>query len=185
MGISDSPRQLVNQLRRASAPAFAKSRLNTPLEAAIACHGGARAPCSNDHIEYSATVYTLYKEPVAYQTAPATTATSCNQLVPVPCLTDERKSRFRCRGRRTKNDRVFGERRVYRARMAASNKLRVTPSHLLQPTTGLHQWYVHISTYGRAVASKPAGFGSYERPRPPWCMRESSALRWQMRCGSG
>ena len=39
MGISDSPRQLVNQLRRASAPAFAKSRLNTPLEAAIACRG--------------------------------------------------------------------------------------------------------------------------------------------------
>ena len=94
MGISDSPRQLVNQLRRASAPAFAKSRLNTPLEAAIACHGGARTPCSNDHIEYSATVYTLYKEPVAYQTAPATTATSCNQLVPTPCLTDERESRF-------------------------------------------------------------------------------------------
>ena len=94
MGISESPRQLVNQLRRASAPAFAKSRLNTPLEAAIACHGGARAPCSNDHIEYSATVYTLYKEPVAYQTAPATTATSCNQLVPTPCLTDERESRF-------------------------------------------------------------------------------------------
>ena len=87
------------------------------------------------------------------------------------------KEPFRCRGRRTKNDRVFGERRVYRARMAASNKLRVTPSHSLQPTTGLHQWYVHIPTYGRAVASKPAGFGSYERPRPPWCMRESSALR--------
>ena len=40
---------------------------------------------------------------------------------------------FRCRGRRTKNDRVFGERRVYRARMAASNELRVTPSHSMQP----------------------------------------------------
>ena len=94
MGISDSPRQLVNRLRRASAPAFAKCRLYTPLEAAIACHGGARAPCSNDHIEYSATVYTLYKEPVAYQTAPATRATSRNQLVLVPCLTDEPESRF-------------------------------------------------------------------------------------------
>ena len=80
MGISDSPRQLVNQLRRASAPAFAKSRLNTPLEAAIACHWGARTPRSNDHIEYSAAVYTLSKEPVAYQTAPVTRATSCNQL---------------------------------------------------------------------------------------------------------
>ena len=94
MGISDSPRQLVNQLRRASAPAFAKSRLNTPLEAAIACHWGARTPCSNDHIEYSAAVYTLSKEPAAYQTAPATRATSCNQLVLVPCLTDEPESRF-------------------------------------------------------------------------------------------
>ena len=93
-GISDSVRQLVNQLQRASAPAFAKSRLNTPLEAAIACHWGARTPRSNDHIEYSAAVYTLSKEPVAYQTAPATTATSCNQLVPIPCLTDERESRF-------------------------------------------------------------------------------------------
>ena len=28
------------------------------------------------------------KWPVAYQTAPATTATTCNQLVPVPCLPD-------------------------------------------------------------------------------------------------
>ena len=56
---------------------------------------GARGPpCSNDHIEYSAAVYTLPKEPVAYQTGPATTATSCNQLVPNPCLTDERESRF-------------------------------------------------------------------------------------------
>ena len=36
----------------------------------------------------------LLKRPVAYQTAPATTATSCNQLVPTPCLTDERESRF-------------------------------------------------------------------------------------------
>ena len=36
----------------------------------------------------------LLKRSVAYQTAPATTATSCNQLVPVPCLTDERESRF-------------------------------------------------------------------------------------------
>ena len=36
----------------------------------------------------------LVKRPVAYQTAPATTATSCNQLVPIPCLTDERESRF-------------------------------------------------------------------------------------------
>ena len=56
---------------------------------------GARGPpCSNDHIEYSAAVYTLPKEPVTYQTVPATTATSCNQLVPTPCLTDERESRF-------------------------------------------------------------------------------------------
>ena len=86
MGISDSPRQLVNQLRRASAPAFAESRLNTPLEAAIACHGGVRPLCSIDHIEYSVAVYALYKEPVAYQAAPVTTATSCNQLVPIPCL---------------------------------------------------------------------------------------------------
>ena len=36
----------------------------------------------------------LVKRPVAYQAAPATTATSCNQLVPTPCLTDERESRF-------------------------------------------------------------------------------------------
>ena len=36
----------------------------------------------------------LVKRPVAYQTAPATGATSCNQLVLVPCLTDERESRF-------------------------------------------------------------------------------------------
>ena len=93
-GMSDSPMHLVNQLQRDSAPAFAKSRVNTPLQAAIACHGGVRPLCSNDHIEYSVAVYALYKEPVAYQAAPATTATSCNQLVPVPCLTDERKSRF-------------------------------------------------------------------------------------------
>ena len=31
---------------------------------------------------------------MAYQTAPGTTATSCNQLVPIPCLPDERESRF-------------------------------------------------------------------------------------------
>ena len=36
----------------------------------------------------------LVKRPVAYQTAPVTTATSCNQLVPVPCPTDKRESRF-------------------------------------------------------------------------------------------
>ena len=71
-GISDSPMHLVNQLQRDSAPAFAKSRVNTPLQAAIACHGGVRPLCSNDHIEYSVAVYTLYKGPVAYQAAPAT-----------------------------------------------------------------------------------------------------------------
>ena len=31
---------------------------------------------------------------VAYQTAPVTRATSCNQLVPILCLTDDRESRF-------------------------------------------------------------------------------------------
>ena len=36
----------------------------------------------------------LVKRPVAYQTAPVTPATIFNQLVPVPCLTDERESRF-------------------------------------------------------------------------------------------
>ena len=36
--------------------------------------------------ECSAAVYGLCKKPVAYQTAPGTRATSCNQLVPVPCL---------------------------------------------------------------------------------------------------
>ena len=46
--------------------------------------------------------------------------------------------------------------------MAASNGMRVTPSHSMQPTTSLHQWIVHTPTYGRSVASKPAGFGSYE-----------------------
>ena len=51
--------------------------------------------------------------------------------------------------------------------MAASNKLRVTPSHSMQPTTSLHQWIVHTPTYGRSVSSKPAGFGSYERPKSP------------------
>ena len=43
--------------------------------------------------ECSAAVYRLYKQPVAYQTAPVTRATSCNQLVPVPCPTDEREGR--------------------------------------------------------------------------------------------
>ena len=84
---------------------------------------------------------------------------------------------FRRRGRRTKNDRVFGERRVYRARMAASKELRVTPSRSMQPTTGLPRWQVHIPTDGRSVASKPAGFGSSERPSPPWCVQELSVLR--------
>ena len=36
----------------------------------------------------------LVKRPVACQAAPATRATSCNQMLPVPCLTDERESRF-------------------------------------------------------------------------------------------
>ena len=36
----------------------------------------------------------LVKRSVAYQTAPATRATSFDQLMPVPCLTDERESRF-------------------------------------------------------------------------------------------
>ena len=36
----------------------------------------------------------LVKRPVACQTAPATTATSCNQLVSVPHLTDNLESRF-------------------------------------------------------------------------------------------
>ena len=62
----------------------------------VAVYGGTQknAPLECAKIECSAAVYALYKEPVAYQAAPATTATSCNQLVPVPCLTDERKSRF-------------------------------------------------------------------------------------------
>ena len=65
---------------------------------------------------------------------------------------------FRRRGRRTKNDRVFGERRVYRARMAASKELRVTPSRSMQPTTGLPRWQVHIPTDGRSMPSPPADF---------------------------
>ena len=51
--------------------------------------------------------------------------------------------------------------------MAASNKLRVTPSHSMQPTTGLHRWHVHISTYGRSVASKPAAIACDRGVRPP------------------
>ena len=46
-----------------------------------AVHGG-RNPPKN---ECSAAVYGLCKKPGAYQTAPSTRATSCNQLVPVPC----------------------------------------------------------------------------------------------------
>ena len=78
---------------------------------------------------------------------------------------------FQCRGPQTKNDRVFGPRAVFRVHMAASNDMRVTPSHSMQPTTSLHQWIVHTPTYGRSVSSKPAGFGSYERPKSPWCVR--------------
>ena len=51
--------------------------------------------------------------------------------------------------------------------MAASNKLRVTSSHSMQPTTGLHRWHVHISTYGRSVASKPAAIACDRGVRPP------------------
>ena len=51
--------------------------------------------------------------------------------------------------------------------MAASNKLRVTPSHSMQPTTGLHRRHVHIPTYGRAVASKPAAIACDRGARPP------------------
>ena len=51
--------------------------------------------------------------------------------------------------------------------MAASNKLRVAPSHSMQPTTGLHRWHVHISTYGRSVASKPAAIACDRGASPP------------------
>ena len=51
--------------------------------------------------------------------------------------------------------------------MAASNKLRVTPSHSMQPTIGLNRWHVHISTYGRSVASEPADFACDRGARPP------------------
>ena len=51
--------------------------------------------------------------------------------------------------------------------MAASNKLRVTPSRSTQPTTGVHRRHVHISTYGRSVASKPADFACDRGARPP------------------
>ena len=92
-------------------------------------------------------------------------------MLPVPCLTNERESRFGAKaaphGPKTTVFLVFGPRTVYGARMAASNKLRVTPSHSMQPTTSLHQWIVHTPTYGRSVASKPAGFGSYERSKSP------------------
>ena len=73
-------------------PTYGRSVASKP--AAIACDRGASPPGSSDRIECSAAVYGLYQSPVAYQTAPATRATSCNQLLPVPCLTDERESRF-------------------------------------------------------------------------------------------
>ena len=63
-------------------PTYGRSVASKP--AAIACDRGARPPCSSDHIECSAAVYRPCKRPVAYQTAPATKATSCNQLVPIP-----------------------------------------------------------------------------------------------------
>ena len=86
---------------------------------------------------------------------------------------------FRCRSRdpRTKNGRVFGPRTVCRARMAASNKLRVTPSHSMQPTTGPHRWHVHIPTYGRSVASKPAAIACDRGASPPAQATISSAPR--------
>ena len=69
---------------------------------------------------------------------------------------------FRCRSRasRTKNDRVFGPRTVYGARMAASNKLRVTPSHSMQPTIGLNRNQSHRFASGCASRSLAAA-------RPP------------------
>ena len=51
--------------------------------------------------------------------------------------------------------------------MAASNKLSVTPSHAMQPTTGPHRWHVHIPTYGRSVASKPAAIACDRGASPP------------------
>ena len=51
--------------------------------------------------------------------------------------------------------------------MAASNKLRVTPRRSMQTATGLHRWHVHISTYGRSVASKPAAIACDRGARPP------------------
>ena len=66
---------------------YGRSVASEPAD--FACDRGARPPCSSDHIECSAAVYRPYKLPVAYQTAPATKATSCNQLVPIACLTDD------------------------------------------------------------------------------------------------
>ena len=51
--------------------------------------------------------------------------------------------------------------------MAASNKLRVAPSHSMQPTTGLYRWHVHTPTYGRSVASKPADIACDRGASPP------------------
>ena len=51
--------------------------------------------------------------------------------------------------------------------MAASNKLRATPSHSMRPTTGLHRWHVRTLTYGRSVASKPAAIACDWGARPP------------------
>ena len=61
--------------------------------------------------------------------------------------------------------------------MAASNKLRVTPSQSMQPATGLHRWHVHIRTYGRSVASKPAAIACDRGARPPAQATVSSAPR--------
>ena len=81
---------------------------------------------------------------------------------------------FRCQSRapRTKNDRVFGPRAVYGARMAASNDLRVNPSHFIQPTIGLYRWYVHIPTYGRYMPSPPADFACDGGAMDP-CLRST------------
>ena len=71
------------------------------------------------------------------------------------------------RAPRTENGRVFGPQTVCRARVAASNKLRVTSSHSMQPTSGSHRWHVHIPTYGRSVASKPAAIACDRGASPP------------------
>ena len=84
---------------------------------------------------------------------------------------------FRRRGRRTKNDRVFGERRVYRARMAASKELRVTPSRSMQPTTGLPRWQVHIPTDGRSMPSPPADFACNPPNQPAADLSPSPSAR--------